>query len=108
MFGQPIEPVRAILHKAQHNVARITKPAPKSSRFMAMIEDDLRMTLAANFAAFRLGSDLSKFNAVTISVLHFLIAARKLCFPARIVLAMLGRTRERTFSAFTVTNEPWR
>ena len=108
MFGQLIEPVRAILHKAQHNVARITKPTPKGSRFMAMIEDDLRMTLAANFAAFRLWSDLSKFNAVTIAVLHFLIAARKLCLPARIVFAMLRRARERAFSAFAITNESWR
>lgn len=108
MLCQLIEPIRAILHKAQHNIAWVTKPPPESSGLMAVIEDDLRMILAANFATFRLWSDFRQLDAVTVTVLHFLFATRKPCFPSRVVFPVFRRAWKRAFSAFPVTDESWR
>jgi hypothetical protein len=59
MFRKTLQNLRVILHQTKDDVARITKPTSERSSFMAMVENDLWMTLIADFATQRLGSYLA-------------------------------------------------
>lgn len=102
-----VQALCAILHQAKDNIAWITKPSPKCSGFMAMVQHDLVVRLAAHFAALRLWPDLSQFNAIPETVFYFLVATGKLCLPARVVFPMLCGARKRAFCTLAVTDQPW-